>query len=89
MCENPSKPRTASGLRKGGSNTTSPRNPSVPLCRGTPNLLEKSVRTRAIVCIPVLIPSALQFKSPSEFVIARVHAHKHIVIRLPGPLHAG
>ena len=47
--ENSSMPRRASGLRYSGSNTMVERSCSTrPLCRGMPNLVEKSLRIRAI-----------------------------------------
>ena len=42
--ENPSSPRRVSGFRYSGSNTTVDSNASTsPLCRGIPNLVEKSL----------------------------------------------
>ena len=49
MWENPSSPRRASGLRNSGSKTTvASRESTRPLCRGTPNLVEKSLRMWAM-----------------------------------------
>ena len=46
---NPSSPRSASGLRYSGSNTTrAVRLSTSPLWRGMPNLEPKSLRTRAL-----------------------------------------
>ena len=47
--EKPSSPRRASGLRNSGSKTTVASSVSTrPLCRGTPNLVEKSLRIWAM-----------------------------------------
>lgn len=49
MWEKPSSPRSASGLRNSGSKTTRASSASTrPLCRGTPNLVGKSLRMRAM-----------------------------------------
>ena len=49
---NPSSPRSASGLRYSGSNTTAESTLfTSPLCRGTPNLVSKSLRMCAMIFI--------------------------------------
>ena len=63
MWEKSSSPRTASGFRYPGSNTTRPLSwGTSPLCRGTPNFSGSSVRMRAMIFISV---TASSVRNPS------------------------
>ena len=56
MCEKPSIPRSASGLRNSGSKTMVDSSASAsPLWRGTPNFVGKSVWILATICMDRLL----------------------------------
>ena len=50
-CEYSSMPRSASALRYSGSKTMRAGTSARPLWRGMPNLVGKSVRMRAMICV--------------------------------------